>query len=170
MTESFTELLITLFSSAGLAGALFAALLSHVLKKARADADRRRQERTSLEIMRCEGEAAAGELLLTLVAFVQGRCGEAELKTARDEYSSFLEKAGRSRPSWPPSTPSTERIRCGRRTDCAVPLFTPFRKGAKTESDMERRRGFYRASVFLHVPPYSGKKAIRPQQQNAHIP
>ena len=93
MTESFTELLITLFSSAGLAGALFAALLSHVLKKARADADRRRQERTSLEIMRCEGEAAAGELLLTLVAFVQGRCGEAELKTARDEYSSFLEKS-----------------------------------------------------------------------------
>ena len=92
MTESFTELLITLFSSAGLAGALFAALLSHVLKKARADADRRRQERTSLEIMRCEGEAAAGELL-TLVAFVQGRCGEAELKTARDEYSSFLEKS-----------------------------------------------------------------------------
>ena len=53
MTESFTELLITLFSSAGLAGALFAAL----------------------------------------VAFVQGRCGEAELKTARDEYSSFLEKS-----------------------------------------------------------------------------
>ena len=91
MTESFTELLITLFSSAGLAGALFAALLSHVLKKARADADRRRQERTSLEIMRCEGEAAAGELLLTLVAFVQGRCGEADLNTARDEYSSFLE-------------------------------------------------------------------------------
>ena len=43
--------------------------------------------------MRCEGEAAAGELLLTLVAFVQGRCGEAELKTARDEYSSFLEKS-----------------------------------------------------------------------------
>ena len=40
MTESFTELLITLFSSAGLAGALFAALLSHVLKKARADAGR----------------------------------------------------------------------------------------------------------------------------------
>lgn len=66
MTEGFTELLLTLFSSAGLAGALFAALLSHVLRKARADADRRRQERTSLEIMRCEGEAAAGELLLTL--------------------------------------------------------------------------------------------------------
>ena len=43
--------------------------------------------------MRCEGEAATGELLLTLVAFVQGRCGEAELKTARDEYSSFLEKS-----------------------------------------------------------------------------
>ena len=43
MTEGFTELLITLFSSAGLAGALFAALLSHVLKKARADADRRRR-------------------------------------------------------------------------------------------------------------------------------
>ena len=40
--------------------------------------------------MRCEGEAAAGELLLTLVAFVQGRCGEAELKTARDEYSLSL--------------------------------------------------------------------------------
>ena len=35
----------------------------------------------------------SGELLLTLVAFVQGRCGEAELKTARDEYSSFLEKS-----------------------------------------------------------------------------
>lgn len=170
MTENFTELLITLFSSAGLAGALFAALLSHVLKKARADADRRRQERTSLEIMRCEGEAAAGELLLTLVAFVQGRCGEAELKTRGTNTAAFWKKAGRSRPSWPPSTPSTERIRCGRRTDCAVPLFTPFRKGAKTESDMERRRGFYRASVFLHVPPYSGKKAIRPQQQNAHIP
>ena len=97
MTENFTELLITLFSSAGLAGALFAALLSHVLKKARADADRRRQERTSLEIMRCEGEAAAGELLLTLVAFVQGRCGEAELKTARDEYRRFPKK---SRPPW----------------------------------------------------------------------
>lgn len=170
MTENFTELLITLFSSAGLAGALFAALLSHVLKKARADADRRRQERTSLEIMRCEGEAAAGELLLTLVAFVQGRCGEAELKTRGRIQQLSGKKQGAQGPSWPPSTPSTERIRCGRRTDCAVPLFTPFRKGAKTESDMERRRGFYRASVFLHVPPYSGKKAIRPQQQNAHIP
>lgn len=101
MTESFTELLITLFSSAGLAGALFAALLSHVLKKARADADRRRQERTSLEIMRCEGEAAAGELLLTLVAFVQGRCGEAELKTRGTNTAAFWKKAGRSRPSWP---------------------------------------------------------------------
>lgn len=43
MTEGFTELLLTLFSSAGLAGALFAALLSHVLRKARADADRRRR-------------------------------------------------------------------------------------------------------------------------------
>ena len=102
MTESFTELLITLFSSAGLAGALFAALLSHVLKKARADADRRRQERTSLEIMRCEGEAATGELLLTLVAFVQGRCGEAELKTARDEYRRFPKK---SRPPCKPARP-----------------------------------------------------------------
>ena len=43
--------------------------------------------------MRCEGEAAAGELLLTLVAFVQGHCGETELKTARDEYGSYLEKS-----------------------------------------------------------------------------
>lgn len=93
MTENFTELLITLFSSAGLAGALFAALLSHVLKKARADADRRRQERTSLEIMRCEGEAAAGRAAADARRVRTGTLRRSGTENARDEYSSFLEKS-----------------------------------------------------------------------------
>lgn len=171
MTESFTELLITLFSSAGLAGALFAALLSHVLKKARADADRRRQERTSLEIMRCEGEAAAGR------AAADAR----RVRTGTLRRSGVENGAGRIQQL--SGKKQGAQGQAGRRAHRALsaygadggqmvpsPLFTPFRKGAETESDVERRRGKSRASVFLYVPPYSGKKAIRPQQQNAHIP
>lgn len=160
MTENFTELLITLFSSAGLAGALFAALLSHVLKKARADADRRRQERTSLEIMRCEGEAAAGELLLTLVAFVQGRCGEAELKTRGTNTAAFWKKQAAQGQAGRRAHRALSAYGCGRRTDCAVPLFTPFRKGAKTESDMGRRRGFYRRLQFFFMSRRTAVKRL----------
>lgn len=93
MTGELTELLITLFSSAGLAGALFALLLEHVLKRAKADAERRRKERISLEILRCEGEEVTGNLLMTLVSFGRGLCGETELNRATEEYERFLEKS-----------------------------------------------------------------------------
>lgn len=93
MTENFTELLITLFSSAGLAGALFAALLSHVLKKARADADQTPAGADVAGNHALRGRGGRRRAAADARRVRTGTLRRSGTENARDEYSSFLEKS-----------------------------------------------------------------------------
>ena len=91
-SEILYELLIVGFSSAGLLGMMIAALLSVVLKKTKAVAEKRRRERILLELQRLEGEEKLSRLILLLLKFSKGLCEMDELDEAEKGYIVYLEK------------------------------------------------------------------------------
>ena len=93
--EYLVEAAIIALSSAGVFGAVIAALISKAFKNARADADRRRDERYESEMMRSEFEELSGELLLTLARNQRGLAGNEELREAEERFAEFSDKMKR---------------------------------------------------------------------------
>ncbi len=95
MWEAVTEFIALLLSSAGITGTFITAIFTYMLKKAKADADEKRKERLSLEIMRLEGEEKLSKLLFTLLRYSRNLCGDKELSQAEEEYAEYMEKTQR---------------------------------------------------------------------------
>lgn len=93
MLESLIESAAAFLSAGGFVSAFVYTLLKKALDKARADAERRKQERNSQELLRLEGEEKTAVLLLTLTKFSRGKCDEQELEKAEKEYAVYTEKA-----------------------------------------------------------------------------
>ena len=90
MTGEIYELLAVFFSSAGVLGTAVSAVLAHMLRRAKKDADQKRKERIALELYRLEGEELLSALVLALV-----RAGDAQdpsLETAAKAYEQHWEK------------------------------------------------------------------------------
>lgn len=87
-----SELLPIILSSAGLSGGLFACILTFAVKKAKNDAERRRDERLRLEILRLEGEDKLSQLLFEMLrSDAQSKSPQLDEKIRA--YSLYLEKS-----------------------------------------------------------------------------
>ncbi|MBR4278950.1 MAG: hypothetical protein IKT34_02130 [Clostridia bacterium] len=90
--QLLSELFPVILSSAGLSGSVFACILAFAVKKAKNDAERKRDERLKLEILRLEGEEKLSELLFEML-----RSGNLQKSDQLDEkihaYSEYLEKS-----------------------------------------------------------------------------
>ncbi len=97
MTEltAFGEMLTVILSSAGLTGSLFAAIIRIAIKKAKDDAERKREERLRLEILRLEGEEKLSSLIFALLRHSRGSGSEKELDDAEKAYLEHLENSNR---------------------------------------------------------------------------
>ncbi|MBR0231079.1 MAG: hypothetical protein IJQ53_02495 [Clostridia bacterium] len=93
--EAAGELITLALSSAGAAGTLLACVFAWMLKKARRDAERHREERLKLDIIRLEGEEKLSELVYAMVRQVRGTGTARELDDAEEAYSEYLESARR---------------------------------------------------------------------------
>lgn len=87
------EIVTAVLSSAGLTGSLFAAIISIAIKRAKKDAERKREERLTLEILRLEGEEKQSELLFAILRDLRGLGTEKELEDAEESYRAYLEKS-----------------------------------------------------------------------------
>ncbi len=85
------EILTLILPSAGLTSGIFAIVLTAALKRAKRDADHKREERLRLEILRLEGEERVRELLLAMLRYVRGIGNEIELDIAEKAYLEYLE-------------------------------------------------------------------------------
>lgn len=90
MGTEIYELLAVFLSSTGVAGAALSAVLAAMLRRARKDAEKKREERISIELQRLEGEERLSEVVLALVHV----CGkdDPQLKDALRSYSKYLEQ------------------------------------------------------------------------------
>ena len=95
--EAAGEFITLALSSAGAAGTLLACVFAWLLKKARREAERHREERLRLDIMRLEGEEKLSELVYAMVRQVRGAGSARELDEAEAAYSEYLENARRMR-------------------------------------------------------------------------
>ncbi|MBO4277489.1 MAG: hypothetical protein J5925_03715 [Clostridia bacterium] len=93
--EAAGEFLTLALSSAGAAGSLLACVFAWMLKKAKRDADRHREERLKLDMLRLEGEEKLSELVYAMVRQVRGAGSARELDEAEAAYSEYLESARR---------------------------------------------------------------------------
>lgn len=82
-------------SSAGLTGSLFAAIMKFAVKKAKEDAEQKREERLKLEILRLEGEEKMSALLFAMLRFARGSGCQKELDDAEKAYIEHLENSNR---------------------------------------------------------------------------
>lgn len=87
------EIITAVLSSAGLTGSLFAAIISIAIKRAKKDAERKREERLRLEILRLEGEEKLSALLFAILRGIRGMGSEKELSDAEEAYRAYLEKS-----------------------------------------------------------------------------
>lgn len=92
MESVIGELLIVVFSSAGVLGTIIATLLGIILKQTKSVAERKRQERVLFELQRLDGEEKMSQLILSLLKFSKGLCEMDELDTAERNYVLYLEK------------------------------------------------------------------------------
>ena len=93
MLETASEFFALLISSAGLSGTVIAIIFSYLLRKAKLEAQKKREERLQLEIQRLEGEEKLSQLLFTLVRYSRGICGECELDEAEKDYAEYIESS-----------------------------------------------------------------------------
>ncbi len=89
------EIITVIFSSAGLTGSVFAAIMVSAMKKAKKDAEKKREERLRLEILRLEGEERLSALLFAIIRYSKGSCGIHELDDAEKAYNEYLEKSNK---------------------------------------------------------------------------
>jgi len=68
-------------------------VISLAVKKAKKDADIKREERLRLEILRLEGEERMTKLLFALLSHTRGQANERELDEAERAYSEYLENS-----------------------------------------------------------------------------
>ncbi len=85
------EILTLVLPSAGLTSGIFTIVLTAAIRHAKKDADRKRQERLRLEILRMEGEERIRELLFAMLRYVRGSGSESELDNAEKAYCEYLE-------------------------------------------------------------------------------
>ena len=89
------EAIVIAASSTGVFGAIIAALLSKAFRKAKEDADNRRNERYEGELLRSEYEELSAELLLSLARYQHGCTDEAALREAEGRFTELMEKRRR---------------------------------------------------------------------------
>ncbi len=87
------DLLPIILSSAGVTGSLFAAVTVYAIKKAKHDAERKREERLKLEIMRLEGEEKLSALIFAMVRHLSGSGNEKELNETMQAYTEHIENS-----------------------------------------------------------------------------
>ncbi len=85
------QILTLVIPSAGLTSGIFGIVLTAAIRKAKKDADIKREERLRLEILRLEGEERVRELLIAMVRCVKGTGSEYELDLAEKSYLEYLE-------------------------------------------------------------------------------
>lgn len=88
-----SEALPLILSSATLSGSVFACIVTAAVKKAKRDAEKKREERLRLEILRLEGEEKLSELLFSLLRTYRGNGSADELENAINDYTAYLEKS-----------------------------------------------------------------------------
>lgn len=91
--ELLAELLPVILSSAGLTGSLFAAVTVYAIKKAKKDAELKREERLKLEILRLEGEEKLSALIFALIRTLHGNGDEKELNDTVRAYTEHINKS-----------------------------------------------------------------------------
>ncbi|MBQ8896014.1 MAG: hypothetical protein IJY88_04400 [Clostridia bacterium] len=91
--ELICELLPVILASAGLSGGVFTGLLRLALNKAKRDADKKREERLKLELLRLEGEERQSKLFFALLRHLRTGDGEQELAEAEHAYTQYIEKS-----------------------------------------------------------------------------
>lgn len=89
------EIMTVIFSSAGLTGGIFAAIMTAAMKKAKNDAERKREERLRIEILRLEGEERLSALLFALLRYSKGSGSLEELDEAEKAYTEYIEKSNK---------------------------------------------------------------------------
>ena len=89
------QMITAILSSAGLTGGIVATIVTAALKKARKDADLKRQERLKLEILRLEGEERLSSLLFAIIRHLRGGGSEKELIDAERAYIEYLESSNK---------------------------------------------------------------------------
>ncbi len=87
------EFLTLVLSSAGVTGSIFGCIISLAVKKAKKDAEIKREERLRLEILRLEGEERLSALLFAIIRNERTGGCEQELTDAENAYSEYLEKS-----------------------------------------------------------------------------
>lgn len=93
--ELLGDILPIILSSAGLTGGLFAAITAFAIKKAKKDAERKREERLKLEILRLEGEEKLSALLFAMLRQLSTGDNEKELDDTIHAYTEYLENSSR---------------------------------------------------------------------------
>ena len=93
MLELLFEVLPIILSSAGITGSLVAAITVHAIKKAKTDAERKREERLNLEILRLEGEEKLSELIFAIVRRLCDNGSVEELLDTMHAYTEHIEKS-----------------------------------------------------------------------------
>lgn len=88
------QVVTAVLSSAGLTGGIFAAVVTAAIRKAQKDAERKRNERLKLEILRLEGEERLSALLFAMLRHSRGG-SEKELFEAEKAYVEYLESSNK---------------------------------------------------------------------------
>ena len=89
------EGIIIAASSTGIFGAIIGSLISKAFKKAKLDADIRRNERYESELIQSEYDEISAELMLVLVRYERGDVGDNELTAAEERFKELREKRQR---------------------------------------------------------------------------
>ncbi len=93
--DALIEMIPLILSSAGISGSLLAAIMTFAIKRARSDAENKREERLKLEILRLEGDEKMSALLFAMLRNARGVENERELDEAEKAYTEYLENCSR---------------------------------------------------------------------------
>jgi hypothetical protein len=93
--DFLSEIFPIVFSSVGISGSFFAAIITVAIKKAKKDAEEKRAERLRLEILRLESEEKMSKLLFAMLKHSRGCDNERELDDAEEAYIEHLENSSR---------------------------------------------------------------------------
>ena len=81
-----------IYASAGVTGGVFSGLITLAFNKAKRDAEKKREERLKLELLRLEGEERLSRLMFALLRS-RPADNDTELKEAERAYTEYLEKS-----------------------------------------------------------------------------
>ncbi len=93
--DLLNEIFPVVLSSVGLTGSVFAVIIGTAIRKAKTDADRKRNERLRIEILRLEGEEKMSALIFAMLRHERGTGSEKELTDAEEAYLDYLESSHR---------------------------------------------------------------------------